>query len=721
MNAIATAKDKGQVTADQASALTVALAKAQEKASQSLTSATTADQINAIIDQLNQDVAGVQLSLQQDVSANAVNQSAQQVVAAISQDATLADNEKQVQQANVSAQQQAALQQITSATTVTDAQSAETTFDQTVATNHVQGQSIDDRRSQLIEAITTATNQATMAINGDPSLTTAAKADQLNQLSQAKDAALAQLAKATTAADGVNFVNQSLTIIAAIHQPAEKTLSQQHQDLLDLITQLANQAAAKIDQEKSLTNSETASLKGQVTALQNAAVQSANESQNADDLQAGQQALQDGLDQVKFMTQQDVNLHALNQAQLDANQVIANNQTLSDVEKANQNIQVMLLFTQYQQALLVAQNLASLASAVNNGIKAVAGVPQDGATVQQRVGNYIDRLTVEKKKVQSRIDADNTLTTADQLLTANQKLTNDLTSVQYNLAINIASYQLLVAYNGADQAINDDPTLSNQEKAEQAEIVNVRWNTGQQSLVAAKTVDEVDQFTSDTVAAINQVHHGGQPVDERMQSYTAKIQASASQAVAQINQDKSLSPTGQAVIVEAVQNNRDWYLHELQGAKSVVEAETMVQDDLNAMAFGQNATSLVGQGKGEWFARIYNELKATDQSINGYLALSADEKSALLQTMQSLVTTTNSQISQGQTLDQTEQSLQDLMLDLTKLNLHASKTNAVNRLQSVFETTKVDITADRSLSHQEVQDQIRTAQAAYDQASATSR
>ncbi|CAK1224580.1 unnamed protein product [Fructobacillus tropaeoli] len=200
------------------------------------------------------------------------------------------------------------------------------------------GQSIDERRSQLIQAITTAANQAIATINGDVSLTTAAKAEQLNQLAQAKDAALAQLAKAATAADGVNGVNQSLATIATIHQPAERSLSQQRQDLLDSITQLVNQATANIDQENSLTDSETTSLKDQVTALQKAAVQSVNESQNADDLQVGQQALQDGLDQVKFMTQQDVDLHALNQAQLAANEVIANNQTLSDVEKASQNI-----------------------------------------------------------------------------------------------------------------------------------------------------------------------------------------------------------------------------------------------------------------------------------------------------------------------------------------------------------------------------------------------
>ncbi|GAP03521.1 hypothetical protein [Fructobacillus tropaeoli] len=245
-------------------------------------------------------------------------------------------------------------------------------------------------------------------------MTTAAKANQLNQLAQAKDAALAQLAKATAAADGVNGVNQSVATIAAIHQPAEKSLGQQRQDFLDSITQLVNQATANIDQENSLTDSETTSLKDQVTALQKAAVQTANESLNADDLQVGQQVLQDGLDQVKFMTQQDVDLHALNQAQLAANEVIANNQTLSDVEKASQNIQVMLLFTQYQQALLAAQNLASLASAVTNGTKAVAGVPQDGATVQQRTASYIDWLTFEKNKIQGRIDADNTLTTADK-------------------------------------------------------------------------------------------------------------------------------------------------------------------------------------------------------------------------------------------------------------------------------------------------------------------
>ncbi|WP_288846242.1 KxYKxGKxW signal peptide domain-containing protein [uncultured Fructobacillus sp.] len=595
MNAIATAKDKGQVTADQASALTVALAKAQEKASQSLTSATTADQINAIIDQLNQDVAGVQLSLQQDVSANSVNQSAQQVVAAISQDATLADNEKQVQQANVSAQQQAALQQITSATTVTDAQSAETTFDQTVATNHVQGQSIDDRRSQLIEAITTATNQATMAINGDPSLTTAAKADQLNQLSQAKDAALAQLAKATTAADGVNFVNQSLTIIAAIHQPAEKTLSQQHQDLLDLITQLANQAAAKIDQEKSLTNSETASLKGQVTALQNAAVQSANESQNADDLQAGQQALQDGLDQVKFMTQQDANLHALNQAQLDANQVIANNQTLSDVEKANQNIQVMLLFTQYQQALLVAQNLASLASAVNNGIKAVAGVPQDGATVQQRVGNYIDRLTVEKKKVQSRIDADNTLTTADknqQKVQVDQVLADETVVIQGAVSVQDGVDKTSQALQKIDAVYQAGPSLLTQQVAVRNTAAN-DLNTVNSAIIGDNTLstDEIsnldgltEQYKANFVTAVQVA----QSADEMNQALTDfhtnlikisnqhlkynlvhQLQHSAMDTTAAIDNDPTLSASAEQEQLVAVQTA----LNQATSAISAVEID----------------------------------------------------------------------------------------------------------------------------------------------------
>ncbi|CAK1232863.1 KxYKxGKxW signal peptide domain-containing protein [Fructobacillus evanidus] len=643
---------------NQASALMTALSQVQEKASQALTSATTADQINAVIDQLNQDLAGVQLNLQQDISQNAVNQNAQQVATAINQDATLDDGQKQAQQANVSAQQQAALQQIASVTTVADVQAVETTFDQTVTANHVPGQSIDDRRSQLTETITTAFNRATSAINGDASLTTVAKTDQLNQLTQAKEGALTQLTKAATAADGVNGVNQSVAKIVAIHQPAEKSLNQQRQDLLDSITQLANQVVETIGQEKSLTDSETASLKDQVTALQDAAVQSATQAQNADDLQVGQQALQDGLDQVKFMTQQDVDLHALNQAQLAANEVIANNQTLSDVEKASQNIQVMLLFTQYQQALLAAQNLASLASALTNGSSAIAATPQDGATIQQRIANYSDRLNIEKNRVQRRIDADNTLTTAaknqqkaqvEQVLADGTATIQAASSVQdgvdktnqalqkidavYQTGSSLWDQQVAVRntaandLNTVNSAISGDDTLSTDEISNLDGLMDQYKANFVTAVQAAQSADEMNQALVDFHANLTKISN-----QHMKYNLVHQLQQSATDTTTAIENDPTLSASAEQEQLAAVQTN----LNQATAAISAVEvaddqAQTKLASALSTGTQQIEASHQPGQAVAshvdDWQKALTTAASQVEDEINADPTLTTADRS----------------------------------------------------------------------------------------------
>ncbi|CAK1227908.1 DUF1542 domain-containing protein [Fructobacillus evanidus] len=518
-----------------------------------------------------------------------------------------------------------------------------------------------------------ANEQIQAAIDGDVTLLPDVKAAQQANRIAALRKTTADLAATTTVASAQQSASDGVTVIQAAHQVGQ-SLADQKQSLVTNLQQADQVVKSRIDADQTLPQAEKDRQKA---AIDRAEAQTINQINTATTATAAKQVADTGT--------------TTNEKIYVPGQTITGN----------------------------GGQAAQFKGQVTNQSAVVQQAINTAATRGQITANQEASLTRQLQRVVSAAQAAGTAATnADQILAANQQLTADLTSVQYNLAIASANYQLLVAYSSADQAINDDPTLSNQEKADQAEIVNARWNTGQQNLATAKTTEQVSQIATEMVTAISQIHHGGQSVEERMQSYTAKIQAATAQVVVQTNQDKSLSSTGQAIIVEAVQNNRDWYLNELQSAKSVVEAEMMVQDDLNAMTFGQNATSQLGQGKADWFARIYNELKTTDQSINGYSALSSDEKSALLQTMQSLVAATNTQIRKGQTLDQTVQLLQDLMLDLTKLNLHASQRDATNQLQSALVTTKTAITADRSLAHQAVQDQIQAAQAAYDQASA---
>ncbi|GIC69863.1 DUF1542 domain-containing protein [Fructobacillus tropaeoli] len=215
---------------------------------------------------------------------------------------------------------------------------------------------------------------------------------------------------------------------------------------------------------------------------------------------------------------------------------------------------------------------------------------------------------------------------------------------------------------------------------------------------------------------INGVHHGGQSVADRLSDFNQQIVAAATALAAKTKQQPNLSVVGQQIIVRAITGMQDWFVNELKSAQTVVAAETMVQDDVTALTLGQPAQTPVAEAKADWVSRLYQGLQATDQTIHGYENLTDDDVADLMNRLGELTDETSNQVQGGASATVVTVALQKFLDALPTLTFDASQQDAVRQLEQTGTVTQQAISADRTLSDQQVQNQQQAANTALDQA-----
>ncbi|GAO99506.1 DUF1542 domain-containing protein, partial [Fructobacillus ficulneus] len=195
---------------------------------------------------------------------------------------------------------------------------------------------------------------------------------------------------------------------------------------------------------------------------------------------------------------------------------------------------------------------------------------------------------------------------ADDINTAQANLETALTAVQTNLAKNVSDNKIDAAQTAALNTIDQDGTLSGQEKASQTAAVNDAASKGKDAVDGTKTADEATTAGKDAVDKIDGIHQHGQPVSDRLPDFEDKIRTAAQGLIDQAKANTNLSQTGLATITAAVNGMRDRLITELKTVTTVVDAETMVSDDQNAFALGQGTGSDVSQAKSQWVNRLYS-------------------------------------------------------------------------------------------------------------------
>ena len=262
--------------------------------------------------------------------------------------------------------------------------------------------------------------------------------------------------------------------------------------------------------------------------------------------------------------------------------------TLTQAEKLTQQQAVADAATQAKAAIDVAKNADAVDQAKADGIKAIDAQHQSGMALNERKEAAKKLIAETADKVQAAIDQDVTLT-ATQKAAQKQAITAEVTKA--NQAIDAAGNADAVdqAKNAGVKAIYDqyqsgqaladrkrdakqaidaeaaketaaidqDATLTANEKVSQKQAVADEATKAKAAIDAAKQADAVDQAKNDGIKAIDAQHHAGQAVADRKAAAKQAIDAEVAKVTGNIDQDETLTAAEKAAQKQAVATEAD--------------------------------------------------------------------------------------------------------------------------------------------------------------------
>ncbi len=552
-----------------------------KKAADAVNAATSADDVNAardagLTDIAAQHKAGKSLDDQKADAIKELETKAAETTKAIDDDATLTADEKAQQKANVAAELEAAKKAVNDATDaqgVLDAKSAGLTD---VAAQHVPGTSLDDQKKAAIAELEAKAAETSKAIDDDVTLTADEKAAQkakvADELKKATDAV-----NAAADADGVNAAKGAgLSDIAAQHVAGTPLADQKKAAIAELEAKAAETNKA-IDDDVTLTDAEKADQKAKVADALKAAVDNVKNAADADGVNAAKDA---GLSDIAaqhvagtpLADQKKAAIAELEAKAAETSKAIDDDATLTADEKAQQKANVAAELEAAKKAVNDATNAQGVVDAKDSGLVAIDAQHVEGKSLDDQKKAAVAELEAKAAETNKAIDDDVTLT-ADEKAAQKAKVADELkkatdavnaaasadainsakdaglsdiaaqhvggTSLDKQKADAIAELEAKAAET--NKAIDDDPTLSAAEKAQQKANVASELKKASDNVNAATDADGVNAAKDAGLADIAAQHVAGTSLDDQKKAAKDAIDAEAAKIKAAIEADVTLS------------------------------------------------------------------------------------------------------------------------------------------------------------------------------------
>ncbi|ALJ31099.1 hypothetical protein AKUA1202_01280 [Apilactobacillus kunkeei] len=559
---------------------------------------TNADDINSAIKQGIYDVdgkhvAGTSLDTQKANAKSLLNDEANNIKQAIANDATLTNDQKNIQMARVDSDKAAAESDIDNAADADGVNKAINNGKNNIDSDHQPGQSVDTQKANAKSQLDAQAAKIKSDIENDATLTNDEKNAQIAKVDSDTSAGKQAIDNASDA-DGINKATKdSNDQIASDHKAGTSVNSQKDSNNANLDAE-ATKVKNQIDADVSLTSAEKAEQKNNVENVKSAAHSKIDSAVNADDIKS---AYDQGIKDIDAQyvpgktSLADQKANAKSQLDVKAAKVkqdIANDATLTQIQKNEQIAMVDADKESAETSIDVAKDADAVNKAISDGNKNIDSDHQPGKSLADQKADAKAAIQAEASKIKSEIDADSTLTSAekaaqkdkvDSVSAADQNKIDGLTNVddihaqitQSVIDIDIqhqsgkdlndqkqaAKAQLDATADKIKQDIENDVTLTQADKDAQKAKVDSDTSAGKQTIDNAENADSINQAIQENNDKIASDHVSHQSVDDQKTNAKKQLDAQAAKVKQDISNDTTLTKAQKDAQMAQVDSDRE--------------------------------------------------------------------------------------------------------------------------------------------------------------------
>ncbi|HEQ2719858.1 TPA: DUF1542 domain-containing protein [Streptococcus pyogenes] len=507
-DATLTTEDKAKQLKEVETALT--------KAKDNVKAAKTADAINdardkgvATIDAVHK--AGQDLGARKSGQVAKLEEAAKATKDKISADPTLTSKEKEEQSKAVDAELKKAIEAVNAADTADKVDDALGEGVTDIKNQHKSGDSIDARREAHGKELDRVAQETKGAIEKDPTLTTEEKAKQVKDVDAAKERGMAKLNEAKDADALDKAYGEGVTDIKNQHKSGKglDVRKDEHKKALEAV---AKRVTAEIEADPTLTPEVREQQKAEVQKELELATDKIAEAKDADE---ADKAYGDGVTAIEnahvigkgIEARKDLAKKDLAEAAAKTKALIIEDKTLTDDQRKEQLLGVDTEYAKGIENIDAAKDAAGVDKAYSDGVRDILAQYKEGQNLNDRRNAAKEFLLKEADKV--------------------------------------------------TKLINDDPTLTHDQKVDQINKVEQAKLDAIKSVDDAQTADAINDALGKGIENINNQYQHGDGVDVRKATAKGDLEKEAAKVKALIAKDPTLTQADkdkQTAAVDAAKN-----------------------------------------------------------------------------------------------------------------------------------------------------------------------
>ncbi|MGZ7285824.1 DUF1542 domain-containing protein [Streptococcus pyogenes] len=584
-----TAKDKEQQLKEVETALT--------KAKDNVKAAKTADAINdardkgvATIDAVHK--AGQDLGARKSGQVAKLEEAAKATKDKISADPTLTSKEKEEQSKAVNAELKKAIEAVNAADTADKVDDALGKGVTDIKNQHKTGDPVVARREAHGKQLDRVAQETKDAIEKDPTLTTEEKAKQVKDVDAAKERGMAKLTEAKNADELDKAYGEGVTDIKNQYKSGDPIEARRglHNKSIDKVAQATKDA---ITADTTLTEAEKETQRGNVDKE---ATKAKEELAKAKDADALDKAYGDGVTSIKNQhksgkgldVRKDEHKKALEAVAKRVTAEIEADPTLTPEVREQQKAEVQKELELATDKIAEAKDADEADKAYGDGVTAIENAHVIGKGIEARKDLAKKDLAEAVAKTKALIIEDKTLTDdqrKEQLSGVDTEYAKGIENIdaakdaagvdkaysdgvrdilaQYKEGQNLddrrnaAKEFLLKEADKVTKLINDDPTLTHDQKVDQINKVEQAKLDAIKSVDDAQTADAINDAFGKGIENINNQYQHGDGVDVRKATAKGDLEKEAAKVKALIAKDPTLTQADkdkQTAAVDAAKN-----------------------------------------------------------------------------------------------------------------------------------------------------------------------
>ncbi|HFS5499590.1 TPA: DUF1542 domain-containing protein [Streptococcus pyogenes] len=588
-DATLTTEDKAKQLKEVETALT--------KAKDNVKAAKTADAINdardkgvATIDAVHK--AGQDLGARKSGQVAKLEEAAKATKDKISADPTLTSKEKEEQSKAVNAELKKAIEAVNAADTADKVDDALGKGVTDIKNQHKTGDPVVARREAHGKQLDRVAQETKDAIEKDPTLTTEEKAKQVKDVDAAKERGMAKLTEAKNADELDKAYGEGVTDIKNQHKSGDPIEARRglHNKSIDEVAQATKDA---ITADTTLTEAEKETQRGNVDKE---ATKAKEELAKAKDADALDKAYGDGVTSIKNQhksgkgldVRKDEHKKALEAVAKRVTAEIEADPTLTPEVREQQKAEVQKELELATDKIAEAKDADEADKAYGDGVTAIENAHVIGKGIEARKDLAKKDLAEAAAKTKALIIEDKTLTDdqrKEQLLGVDTEYAKGIENIdaakdaagvdkaysdgvrdilaQYKEGQNLddrrnaAKEFLLKEADKVTKLINDDPTLTHDQKVDQINKVEQAKLDAIKSVDDAQTADAINDALGKGIENINNQYQHGDGVDVRKATAKGDLEKEAAKVKALIAKDPTLTQADkdkQTAAVDAAKN-----------------------------------------------------------------------------------------------------------------------------------------------------------------------